>query len=79
MCGTGSYAVLWKANASRFPVILCNFFLLAPFLAMITICKFCSFTCLFVLMLEHKPREVELLSVVLISISLEFRSMLDML
>lgn len=65
-------------NSIRFPVTLCNFSLLVSFTAMIMTCKFCSFTCLFVLILEHKPQEVELFSVVFISISPKFRSMLDM-
>lgn len=65
-------------NSIRFPVTLCNFPLLVYFTAMIMTCKFCSFTCLFVLILEHKLQEVELFSVVFISISPKFRSMLDM-
>lgn len=61
----------------KFTVTPNNFTLVVSFIAMIAICNFYSFTCLFVLMLEHKPQEVKLLSV-LTSISLEFRSMLDM-
>lgn len=59
-------AVLGDESSSRFLATLCGFSLLVSFIAMATICRFYSFTCLFVLILQHKTRGVELLSAVLI-------------